>query len=457
MPLKIPTDVRASIIRDWLNGKPRDIIAHDNMVSTGAVSNIINKFKGDLADCDVDALRELGITFQKLGITAQQSAIGFRLASILKDLGVDEEKFGDFVSEIYNQCKDIGLKPEYIAYNTKQILDLSGSIPLSEIPNYIQEKTSQRRELEQAIKRLEEHIKKLVGEELEARTELMVALDENKVYLTELAQFSKLKVELDKLGISTDDIPRTTEIIQGLQKSGYNLDSIKQLVSDWTIRAHLEKNIKDLTDKQTNLQNECDRLEELISAHRLKESLFKKLEAWGFGLPELKILFYTIKEVAAENKMVENQAVQKFFEDIERNYDNKLGYDSMLERLKSEMEKTKRELNTARSELSLNKGVAQVTDLLTRFSGQEILDFACFLEIFYNNTELLISDVKKYGSVEKIIEVISQKFKKTKSIEVKRDSTNIPGNDDGKSSGSNTILFGYPYHISAFLPNFFYP
>jgi hypothetical protein len=151
---------------------------------------------------------------------------------------------------------------------------------------------------------------------------------------------------------------------------------------------------------------------------------------WALVLKKLKILHYTIKEVAAENKIAENQAVQKFFEDIERNYDNKLRYDSTLERLKSELEKAKRELNTTRSELSLNKGVVQVTDLLTTFSGQEILDFACFLEIFYNNTELQIEDVKKYGSIQKMIEVISQKFKnlqsQTKPIEVKRDSTKIP-------------------------------
>jgi len=116
-----------------------------------------------------------------------------------------------------------------------------------------------------------------------------------------------------------------------------------------------------------------------------------------------------------------------------------------LERLKSELEKAKRELNTTRSELSLNKGVAQVTDLLTRFSGQEILDFACFLEVFYNNTELLIADIKKYGSIQKMTEVISQQFRnlqsQTKPIDVKRDSTNIPGNeihDDSKSSDCNT-------------------
>jgi hypothetical protein len=139
MPLKIPSEVRVSVIGDWLSGKPRDKIAHDNLVSAGAVSDIVSKWKGDLSVYDADALRELGIMFQKLGITAPQSAIGFKLASILKDLGVDEEKFGDFVSQIYNQCKDSGLKPEHIANNVKQILDLSRSVRVSEIPNYIQE------------------------------------------------------------------------------------------------------------------------------------------------------------------------------------------------------------------------------------------------------------------------------------------------------------------------------
>jgi DNA-binding transcriptional MerR regulator len=107
---------------------------------------------------------------------------------------------------------------------------LSRSIPLSEIPNYIHEKTNQSRKLEENIKRLQ-------GQELEALATLATALDENKVYLADLEQFSKLKVELDKLGISTEDIRRTTGIIKGVQKSGYNLDNVKQLVSDWTSSA----------------------------------------------------------------------------------------------------------------------------------------------------------------------------------------------------------------------------
>jgi hypothetical protein len=109
------------------------------LVSTGAVSDMVSKWRSDLSVNDADALMELGIMFQKLGISAPQSAIGFKLASILKDLGVDEEKFRDFVSHIYNQCKDFSLKPEYIASNTKQMLNLSWFVPISEIANYIHE------------------------------------------------------------------------------------------------------------------------------------------------------------------------------------------------------------------------------------------------------------------------------------------------------------------------------
>jgi len=96
MPLKVPSEVRALVIRDWLSGKPRDTIAHDNVVSFGAVSNIVNEWRHALDVSDGDALRELGIMFRKLGITAPQCAIGFRLANILRDLGVDEENFETF-------------------------------------------------------------------------------------------------------------------------------------------------------------------------------------------------------------------------------------------------------------------------------------------------------------------------------------------------------------------------
>jgi hypothetical protein len=151
MPLRIPSDVRAAVIRDWMSGKSRDGIARDNSVSAGAVSNIVEEWGRAMTQGDAVALRELGIMLKKSGITAPQCAMGFRLASIMKELGVDEDTFRHFISEIYKQCKDIGLAPEYIAYNTKQILDLAGSMPLSQIPDFIQQKIIEKRKLEEDI------------------------------------------------------------------------------------------------------------------------------------------------------------------------------------------------------------------------------------------------------------------------------------------------------------------
>ena len=44
MPAAIPETVKSKIISQWLLGLRRDIIAQDNNISAGAVSNIINNW-----------------------------------------------------------------------------------------------------------------------------------------------------------------------------------------------------------------------------------------------------------------------------------------------------------------------------------------------------------------------------------------------------------------------------
>jgi predicted acetyltransferase len=44
----------------------------------------------------------------------------------------------------------------------------------------------------------------------------------------------------------------------------------------------------------------------------------------GFGLEELKLLWNTINEIAVANNIPLNEAQQKFFKDVEEQYDKKL-------------------------------------------------------------------------------------------------------------------------------------
>jgi predicted RNase H-like nuclease (RuvC/YqgF family) len=148
----------------------------------------------------------------------------------------------------------------------------------------------------------------------------------------------------------------------------------------------------------------------------------------------MKLLFSTIKEISAENDIHDTVAVKMFFGDIERNYDTKLGYESKIlalkseiERLKSEIDKQNQELNALQKVLAFRKKIAGALGELIYFGfdDQEILNFAWALQSNISIKDSLENDLKKYGSLKKLIEGLDQESKKledqNKPVEAERD------------------------------------
>ena len=65
MTQKISNYWERNVINGWLLGKSREKIAAESSVSTGSVSNIINKFKDNLGHCDAETVRELALQIIK--------------------------------------------------------------------------------------------------------------------------------------------------------------------------------------------------------------------------------------------------------------------------------------------------------------------------------------------------------------------------------------------------------
>jgi hypothetical protein len=151
LPTKLPENIKSAVIQQWLQGKARDLIAVDNALSAGAVTNIINEWRRGLGYPLADALRELAVTFKKIGITATQCAVGFRLATLMIKFGVNEKEFEYFISDIYNNCKKLDIPPDKIAYYIDELLKFSKDISLSQIPDYIKQKTNDKSKLEKDI------------------------------------------------------------------------------------------------------------------------------------------------------------------------------------------------------------------------------------------------------------------------------------------------------------------
>ena len=97
-----------------------------------------------------------------MGINTAQCALGFRIATIMLNIGVNEDGFESFILDVYNRCKDVGLSPENISAYLQDLLEFSKTLlPLSKIPDFIKEKTDEKIELEQEIEKLRWRIETL--------------------------------------------------------------------------------------------------------------------------------------------------------------------------------------------------------------------------------------------------------------------------------------------------------
>lgn len=403
MPARISESVKRNVIQEYLKGTGRDENASKNGISEGGVTNIINEFKEGLGQPTADEIRELAVLLRKLGITAPQCVSGFRIAVMLQKLGIDEQNFGLFTSEIYNQCRELDLRPDKISNYLKEMVELCQSMPFSQITEYVQDKKSEKEELEMEILSIADE-KYFLEQEV----------NEKKALLSDLDTFHKLKIQLEKFGMPVDDIGRLAKVMQGFHKYNYGVQRLFSLISDLdsacTLQATLENQVKLLHMKLSELKGECEYWDGLAATSRQKASILEELEEMGFGIMRLRLLRNTIKEIAAENKMTENVAAEHFFSDIVENYDMKIGYQFQIK-------ETVAELNSLEIALSYRRKVAKSLGKLASmgFEDKDILNLATILEACSIYEEPLVRDLKEYVTLKILIEQLTQQAKELKS------------------------------------------
>lgn len=142
----------------------------------------------------------------------------------------------------------------------------------------------------------------------------------------------------------------------------------------------------------------------------------------GFGLQELKVLYHTINEIAVANNLSVDKASQKFYKDVEEQYDDKLGFELKLDKLRSEISAVNRELNSARAALLSEPLVGPALQRLfyRGVRGQNIIELSKLLESYHQSDDnidkqSLMAELEKYGSIESTIHVLNQKINKLKN------------------------------------------
>jgi predicted acetyltransferase len=421
MPSRIPDSLKSLAIRQWLEGARRDTIAADTGLSAGAVTNIMSEWRAAVGSAKADELRELGTSLRRVGITPGQCAHGFRVAMIMKNLGVTENNFESFIVDVYNRCKDDGLCSEEFAELIKDMVEFSeaNAVPLSEISEHIRQKGNEKNRLEEEIREMRAELKALEDEKVASVLRRDTALHEENMTRAQIESYSDLREELKSFGLYIDDLSKFTNLVHGLSQMGYDVGKVVNEFSDLdSMRedyCYYKAEIPNMKMKYNGLKNRRSSLEQIINSHNQTLSVFKELKDMGFGLNVLKLLRNTINKAAFANNIPADQAVQKFCKDIEEQYDLKVGFESKLSKARSENDIITRCLNIARKTL-LDQPVigAMLKTLFEKgIREQDIIDVANLFERSSNNDkEALLEGLMKYQIVKTIVEKLNQQIER---------------------------------------------
>ena len=438
----LPNAMKSLVIQQWLRGIQRDVIALESGLGAGTVTNTVKEWRRGLGIPTADEFRELATSFRKLGITPAQCALGFRVAMIMKRLGVKEDEFESFILDGYNRCIDLGVSPENIASHLRDLMEFSKSdiIPLSKISDYIKQKAEEKKKFEQEKQKLHDQIETLKKEKTVSEGLRNAALDIERMTADDLKWYSGIRAELRDYHIPVDDLSLIANIIRNIKRYGYDP---MEVISEFSNLKNLQYKQRVFTEADTNLgirvgtlTRTCNDLEQKINFHRQTLSVYNELEAIGFGLKELKLIWSTINEIAAANNISVHLAVQKFFQAIEEQYDDKLGFESKIENSRDEFNRLNQEVNRLRvaslahpmiggalSRLFIRgvreQDIIAAADLFERYIGPGGIEAGIIESI-----NSLITDLKKYGEIKRTLHQLNQEQNKLRNeiatLQIKR-------------------------------------
>ena len=218
------------------------MIARDNGLGAGTVTNIVSEWRRGLGVPTADDLRELATSFRKFGITPARSALGFRVGMIMVKLGVKGDDFESFILDVYNRCNNLGLSSENVASYIRDLLKFSKSdvIPLSQISDYIEKKGEEKKKLEQEIQTLDYQRKALEKDKSISEDLRNAALYNEKMTVKDLKWYTDIREELKDYQIPVDDLSLFANIIRNIKRYGY---APQEVISEFS-------NLKKLEDTQ---------------------------------------------------------------------------------------------------------------------------------------------------------------------------------------------------------------
>ncbi len=142
----------------------------------------------------------------------------------------------------------------------------------------------------------------------------------------------------ERYSIGINDFKRFTSVINDFRNLDLDVPKIiEKYISAISIEDKIEKETSKfnfLFNQKMELEKSVSYLQDQVNHHKHTMDTYYNLEGMQFGLKEIKQLRYSILEIAKVNNVSPDNAVSKFLKYIEKEYDNKLGFETKIKKNK---------------------------------------------------------------------------------------------------------------------------
>jgi hypothetical protein len=201
-------------------------------------------------------MRELAVELKKEGLTIAELASIYRHHNYVKKLGADELQIESLIENLLVGAQSLPQEKIIDLVNMLFEFSESESIPLTELPVFINHKLEEKKRLEKEIQKSR------------------AILDKENIDIKTLEDSKKLNDELKKYGLSTEAPHKLVSVVQSFSEMGYDPQKI---VSHYT-------HTKSLEQKERHLKKYCKVLESRAARYQEIFPVCERVVSMGIGL-----------------------------------------------------------------------------------------------------------------------------------------------------------------------------